>query len=103
MPTEMRGSLTRNENRKDDKSPEFKGSALINGVEFWVNAWVRENDGRKYFSLSFREKEAPKTETRPASGSPELQAKYNPNTNGRPAYSPRQQLDDEIPFAPEWR
>jgi len=57
------GILSRNEKMREGKQDaEFKGSALIDGIEYWVDAWVNEfksgaNQGKKYFSLKFRLKE----------------------------------------------
>ena len=98
MPTDMKGSLSRNQKRETDRHPEFKGSCMVAGREYWLAAWVREgDDGSKYFSLSFKEKEP-----KPAPGSqasPELKTKYAGNGNAqRGGYTPRQQLDDKIPF-----
>ena len=57
------GILARNENRKSDKHPEFSGSINVEGVEYWVSAWVNEGkpggrmEGKKYFSLKLSPKE----------------------------------------------
>jgi uncharacterized protein (DUF736 family) len=94
MPTDMKGSLSRNAKRETDRHPEFRGSCMVAGVEYWLSAWIREgDDGSKYFSLAFKEKE-PKPAPGPQA-SPQLKAQQN---GGRGNYSPRQMLDDEIPF-----
>ena len=98
MATDMKGSLSRNQKREHDKQPEFRGSACIHGTEFWISAWIREgDDGSKYFSLSFREKEQPKSETHPQA-SPELKSKYGSNTSPQRPYQARTLDDDSIPF-----
>jgi hypothetical protein len=51
------GVLSKNQNPKTDKSPPYTGEALIDGKEFWVSGWVRENSRGKFFSLSFRPKD----------------------------------------------
>jgi len=53
------GALFRNEDKKEDKHPDYKGSALIEGREYWINAWINESKktGKKYMKLSFKEKE----------------------------------------------
>jgi hypothetical protein len=57
------GILSRNDKMREGKQDaEFRGSALIDGVEYWVDAWVNEfksgpNQGKKYFSVKFRPKE----------------------------------------------
>lgn len=75
--------LSRNERKEKDTHPDFTGSLTDeNGREFWLNAWVKESKGRKFFSGSIKPKDG-----KPAGASGDL----------------RVQLDDEVPFAPEWR
>jgi hypothetical protein len=51
------GSLFRNKSKKDAKSPEYGGSAVVNGVEYKISAWVNETgNGERYMRLSFSEK-----------------------------------------------
>lgn len=83
------GSLFRNENRRPDKArddgsvikdAEYTGSAIIDGVEYFVDAWVNEaKTGRKYFGLRFKPKQPKAAAPKPA-----------------PADEPFH--DDEIPF-----
>jgi len=96
MPTDMKGSLSRNQKREHDKQPEFRGSACVHGTEFWISAWVREgDDGSKYFSLSFKEKE-PKPAPGPQA-SPQLKAQQSYGNGARVDH--RRGVDDsEIPF-----
>lgn len=57
------GILARNDNRKSDKHPEYTGSLNVDGVDYWVSAWVNEGrpgskmEGKKYFSLKINPKE----------------------------------------------
>jgi hypothetical protein len=60
------GILSRNEKmREGKKDSEFNGSAMVDGTEYWVNAWVNESktqtnpDGtkKKYFKLQFKPKQ----------------------------------------------
>ena len=53
------GSLFKNERREKDTHAHAKGSALIDGVEYWVDAWTNTtNAGDKYQSLKFKRKDA---------------------------------------------
>lgn len=53
------GSLFKNDRKETDSHPDYKGSALLNGVEHWVDAWINQaRDGSKYMSLKFKPKEA---------------------------------------------
>ena len=52
------GSIFKNDKREKDTQPQMKGSALIDGVEYWVSAWTNEsNSGTRYQSLSFQPKD----------------------------------------------
>jgi hypothetical protein len=54
------GSLFKNDRREKDTHANARGSALIGGVEYWVDAWTNETQsGDKYQSLKFKRKDAP--------------------------------------------
>lgn len=57
------GILGRNEKAFTDRHPSHKGSATIDGVEYWISAWVRErkDGGGRFFSLKFEIKDGQKT------------------------------------------
>jgi hypothetical protein len=50
----MQAAIWKNEERKTDKHPHFKGSGEIDGVEYWVSAWKREGDNPKAPALKLR-------------------------------------------------
>lgn len=58
------GILAANDRRRDDKDPTHTGSINVEGVEYWVSAWVNEGragsklEGKRYFGLKLRPKEA---------------------------------------------
>lgn len=53
-----RGTMGRNKRREKDTHPEFAGKCNIDGAEYWISGWVKESNGEKFFSLSFKAKEA---------------------------------------------
>ena len=56
---ENRGALWKNDRRDDDKFPHYKGSLNVEGVDFWISAWLKEGkDGTKFMSLSIKNKSA---------------------------------------------
>jgi hypothetical protein len=63
--------MARNERRTTDKHPEFSGSINVEGVEYWLSAWVNEGkaggklEGKKYFSIKLSRKEGGIATTRP--------------------------------------
>lgn len=74
-----RFTLRRNRKPKNEKSPPYTGSINVEGVEYWLNAWVQEREGEKFFSGSIRRKEE-------QSGTTSAKQSLN------------EQLDDQIPF-----
>lgn len=76
-PKDMSGSLWRNDDRKSESHPEFGGEAMIDGVAYYMNAWVNTaKNSKRYFSIKFK----PKVERRREQ--PPIQ----------------EDLEDEIPF-----
>ncbi len=55
------GSLFKNTKREKDTHPNATGSAMIDGVDYWVSAWTKQDkNGNPWQSLSFKRKdEAP--------------------------------------------
>ena len=50
------GALFKNDKKANDKHPDYKGKAVVDGVEKEIAIWVRESKtGTKYFSLMFSE------------------------------------------------
>lgn len=57
-----RGLLAKNDRKQSEQHPEYTGSININGVEYWLSAWVKVGksgrlEGQKYFSLSVKAKD----------------------------------------------
>jgi hypothetical protein len=59
------GSLSKNDRKEKETHPDIKGKATIGGVEYWVDGWAKETDGRKWYSLSFKPKDATRQEAAP--------------------------------------
>lgn len=53
-----RGTLGKNQRREKDTHPEYTGQIDIDGVGYWLSAWVKEGQNGKFFSLSVKPKEA---------------------------------------------
>ena len=79
---ELRGALFKNdEMRVGSKDPNYKGSVTVDGVEYWIAAWLNvAKSGQKYMSLKL----TPKNERA------EKQATAAP--------PPADEFNDDIPF-----
>lgn len=53
------GSLFKNDRKETDSHPDYKGTALIDGLgECWLDAWINtDRNGAKYMSLKLKPKE----------------------------------------------
>lgn len=90
---DMSGTLFKNDKREKDTHPHATGSCVIDGVEYWVNAWTKDGQKGKFQSLAFKRKEERASEIRREADRPGTSYGSQPADFG----------DDEIPFAPEWR
>ena len=61
------GTLFNNREAKGDneRAPDYKGSIMVNGQDFWLSAWIKEGQKGKFMSLSVQPKEA-KAPAKPA-------------------------------------
>lgn len=53
------GSLFKSDKKESDSHPDYKGSGIIDGVDYWLDSWINtSNAGVKYMSLKFKPKDA---------------------------------------------
>ena len=79
------GSLFKNDKKETQNHPDYKGSALIDGVEYWINSWINESKtGNKYMGLSLQKKDEAHN-----------QGVQNASNAAQP---PVDDFDDDIPF-----
>ena len=67
---EKRGVLFKNDRKESDKHPDYKGSATVDGVDYWLSAWIKEpkSGGDKFMSLSFQRKDEQFNSAPPSTG-----------------------------------
>lgn len=54
----LTGALFKNDRKQSDTHPDYTGNCTIEGKEFWINAWLKEGPKGKYYSFSFKPKDA---------------------------------------------
>jgi hypothetical protein len=85
-----RWTLFRNERKQSDSHADYNGSINIDGVEYWLNGWIKEGKNGKFFSGTVKPKATQSTSAGARQAQP--QGRHIPND-----------MDDEIPFEMEWR
>jgi uncharacterized protein (DUF736 family) len=60
------GSLFKNKRKETERHPDYNGSITINGVEYWLSAWLKTaQSGEKYMSLALGKPKEAKAPTAP--------------------------------------
>ena len=83
------GSLFKNDRKEAENHPDYKGTALIDGLgECWLDAWINtSSSGTKYMSLKIK---------------PKYAARVPDGSQGAPMSVATQfrdvELDDDVPF-----
>lgn len=100
-----RGSIWKNEDRKSDTHPQFKGSAEVNGVEYWVSGWLRKADAHPKapaMNFSFTAKENQTHSQAPQQSQAVQQAKQQQGYHQQSQQATQggfdADFDDPIPF-----
>lgn len=76
---DLTGALFKNKRKVKDSHPDYTGILMVDGVEYWMSAWINtpKSGGDKYMSINLTEKEQQLT----------------------PASKPQQNFEDgDIPF-----
>jgi len=54
---DMSGTLFKNDKREKDSQPNATGTAIVEGVEYFISAWTKDGAKGKFQSLSFKRKD----------------------------------------------
>ena len=86
MTKDNSGALFKEEDKKSEKHPDYKGNCLINGQKMYIAAWINTAEsGKKYLSLSF--------------SAPSTDAKYNKDASATPKPEfEKPQTSNDLPF-----
>ena len=82
--------------KKNDKAPDWKGTAIIDGVKYEVALWEKGNNGTM---LAGNIKPAQRRDSNRGGGSSSSRGRDDGFSGGRGAVEDRTQgLDDDLPF-----
>ena len=85
------GSVFVNDRKEKDTHPDRTGTAMIDGVMYYVSGWIKQGSKGQFLSLAFKRKD----------DQPAREQRSQPTSAPRrpdPISSGRSDMDDEIPF-----
>ncbi len=85
----MTGVLFVNDKKGNDRAPDWRGSAEIEGKEYWVSGWAKAREQGDLISLRYELKDA----TKAKAGKPQ----ERPQSKPQPAAAAAS-YEDDIPF-----
>jgi hypothetical protein len=53
-----RWTLNKNDRKEKDTHPDYKGSINVDGVDYWLDGWVKDGANGKFISGSIKRKDA---------------------------------------------
>lgn len=59
-----RWTLNKNERKEKETHPDYKGSLNLDGVDYWIDGWIKDGANGKFISGSLKPKDA--QQSRPA-------------------------------------
>lgn len=94
-----RGVLFKNDRKESESHPDYKGNVNVNGVEFWLSAWMKEGAKGKFMSLSVQPKNAAPAPAPAQRQAPAPRPAAQPAAAQAPARSSGfDDMDSDIPF-----
>lgn len=61
------GVLFRSDKKESEKHPDYRGSILVDGVDYWLSAWIKEGKSGKFMGLAVSPKDTQQQAQKPAS------------------------------------
>ena len=61
------GVLFTNDKKDNERAPHYKGSIMVNGVDYWLSAWVKQGKSGKFMGLAVSPKDTQQQAPKPAS------------------------------------
>jgi len=90
----LRGALFKNDDKRGDSDPDYKGQCEVDGVEYWIAGWKKmSKDKQPYLSIAFTQKEK-------RGGRSNDRGRDNGRGNDRGRQQGGDNFEDDIPFAP---
>ena len=90
------GTLFVNDRKEKDSQPDRTGTALIDGVEYWVSGWIKQGKNGQFLSIAFKRRDV----QQPTHRQPSISERAMPKGPRYPddRITTGRQDDSEIPF-----
>jgi hypothetical protein len=49
-----RWTLNKNDRKEKDTHPDYKGKLNVDGVDYWIDGWIKEGNNGKFISGSLK-------------------------------------------------
>jgi hypothetical protein len=59
------GVLFKNDKKEQEKHPDYKGSIMVDGNEYWLSAWIKEGKSGKFMGLAVSPKDGQPPASKP--------------------------------------
>lgn len=53
-----RWTLNKNDRKEKDTHPDYRGSINVDGVDYWLDGWIKDGANGKFISGSLKRKDA---------------------------------------------
>lgn len=54
---DMSGALFKNDRKEKDNHPDYTGTCMVDGSEYYMSAWLKDGKKGKFMSFAFKAKE----------------------------------------------
>lgn len=95
------GSMFVNDRKEKDTHPDRTGTAMIDGVMYYVSGWIKQGSKGQFLSLAFKRKDAAYGDVDKTQPTTHAMPKRDRISSGLPAKQsimPDDDMNDDVPF-----
>jgi hypothetical protein len=92
------GTMFVNDRKEKETHPDRTGTAMIDGVMYYVSGWMKDGAKGKFLSLAFKRKEAPQQYANEALEQRSISQRAMPKKPDPISTGRNADMSDDIPF-----
>ena len=93
-----RWTLNKNDRKEKETHPDYKGSINVDGVDYWLDGWIKDGANGKFISGSLKRKEARQGYSGSYNGDPATNRSGSVSNQPASRFETQADLDDDVPF-----